>query len=79
MSDLYMIIGGGLSVLVDYDYQSSERGDQETPPVKEGVTINAVMQGTNDIMFLLNGPDLEEIKQNVFDSFDKELQEPDRE
>ena len=75
-----MQIGEGLTVLVDYDYQLLETGDQYTPPVAEGVTINAVCVESRrgiDIKDILSNLTLEEIDQKIFDSFDKELQEPD--
>ena len=79
MSELLMIIGDGLTVLVDYDYQPSETGDQYTPPVAEGVSVNAVCLNNTDIVSLLSYMIIDDIEQKVFDSFDKELQEPERE
>lgn len=78
MSDKFMRIGEDLPVLVNYDYQPSETGDEETPPVKDGVTINAICVGDIDIMSLLNQRCLDDIENEIFDSFDKELQEPER-
>jgi hypothetical protein len=69
MSELYMIIGGGLTVLADYDYDDNEKT----------VVINAVYIDDTDIKDILSNLTLEEIDQNIFDSFDKELQEPDDE
>jgi hypothetical protein len=77
MSDLLMTIGEGLTVLVDYDYQPAERGDQETPPVNESVEINAVCVDDIDIFDVLSQITIETIELKIFDSFDKELQEPD--
>jgi len=78
MSDLFMTIGEDLPVLVDYDYQPAESGDQETPPVHEGVTINAVFVGDADIKDMIKQGYIDYIAQAVFDSFDEELQEPER-
>ena len=69
MSELYMSIGGGLTVLADYDYDDNEKT----------VVINAVYIDDTDIKDILSNLTLEEIDQNIFDSFDKELQEPDDE
>ena len=69
MSELYMVIGGGLPVLVDYDYDDNEKT----------VVINAVYIDDTDVKDMLTGNLIETIEQNVFDSFDKELQEPDDE
>jgi hypothetical protein len=69
MSELYMIIGGGLPVLADYDYDDNEKT----------VVINAVYIDDTDIKDILTSDVIEAIEQNVFDSFDKELQEPDDE
>ena len=69
MSELYMIIGVGLPVLADYDYDDNEKT----------VLVNAVYIDDTDIKDILSNLTLEEIDQNVFDSFDKELQEPDDE
>ena len=64
-----MSIGGGLTVLADYDYDDNEKT----------VVINAVYIDDTDIKDILSNLTLEEIDQNIFDSFDKELQEPDDE
>ena len=77
MSELFMTIGEDLPVLVDYDYQPSEPGDQETPPVAEGVTINAVFVGHADIKDMIKQEYIDNIAQAVFDSFEEELQEPE--
>ena len=69
MSELYMVIGGGLPVLADYDYDDNEKT----------VVINGVYIDDTDIIDILSNDVLEAIVQNVFDSFDKELQEPDDE
>tara|TARA_R110000782_G_scaffold91643_1_gene174919 strand:- start:95 stop:316 length:222 start_codon:yes stop_codon:yes gene_type:complete len=69
MSELYMIIGGGLPVLADYDYDDNEKT----------VIVNAVYIDDTDIKDILTSDVIETIEQNVFDSFDKELQEPDYE
>tara|TARA_R110000796_G_C14339555_1_gene410195 strand:- start:317 stop:538 length:222 start_codon:yes stop_codon:yes gene_type:complete len=69
MSELYMVIGGGLPVLVDYDYDDNEKT----------VIVNAVYIDDTDIKDILTSDVIETIEQNVFDSFDKELQEPDYE
>tara|TARA_R110000772_G_scaffold190788_1_gene301607 strand:+ start:1156 stop:1377 length:222 start_codon:yes stop_codon:yes gene_type:complete len=69
MSELYMVIGGGLPVLADYDYDDNEKT----------VLINAVFIDDTDIKDILTSDVIETIEQNVFDSFDKELQEPDYE
>tara|TARA_R110000772_G_scaffold170373_5_gene282298 strand:- start:620 stop:841 length:222 start_codon:yes stop_codon:yes gene_type:complete len=69
MSELYMVIGGGLPVLADYDYDDNEKT----------VVVNAVYIDDTDIKDILSNLTLEEIDQNIFDSFDKELQEPDYE
>jgi hypothetical protein len=69
MSELYMVIGGGLPVLADYDYDDNEKT----------VIVNAVYIDDTDIKDILSNLTLEEIDQNIFDSFDKELQEPDDE
>jgi hypothetical protein len=79
MSELLMTIGEGLTVLVDYDYQASERGDKETPPVNESVAINAVCVDDIDIFDILSQITIEKIELKIFDSYDKELQEPERE
>jgi hypothetical protein len=80
MSNLIMTIADELTVWVDFDYQPAERGDQETPPLQEGVTINAVCDEYYiNIMEDLDQGTMETIEQNIFDSFDKELQEPDYE
>ena len=83
MSELIMQVGNGFTVLVDYDYQPSEKGSQETPPVAESVTINAVFnaafKSNIDVINILSQNIIETIEQNVLDSFDKELQEPDYE
>tara|TARA_R110000868_G_scaffold409032_1_gene693738 strand:- start:25053 stop:25274 length:222 start_codon:yes stop_codon:yes gene_type:complete len=69
MSELYMVIGGRLPVLADYDYDDNEKT----------VVINAVYIDDTDVKDILTGNLIETIEQNVFDSFDKELQEPDYE
>jgi hypothetical protein len=69
MSELYMVIGGRLPVLADYDYDDNEKT----------VVINAVYIDDTDVKDILTGNLIETIEQNVFDSFDKELQEPDDE
>ena len=69
MSELFMTIGEDLPVLVDYDYEN----------IEEIVIVNAVCIKDINIMNLLNANTLETISQNIFDSFDKELQEPERE
>jgi hypothetical protein len=69
MSDLLMTIGEGLTVLVDYDYDEHEKT----------VFVSAVYVDDTDIIDILSNEILETIIQNVFDSFDKELQEPDDE
>ena len=79
MSDLYMLIGEDLPVLVDFDYSAYEKGDFYTPSVPEEVEITSVCVGDIDIIDLLNESTIKIIEQNVFDSFDKELQEPERE
>jgi|TARA_R110000823_G_scaffold104060_2_gene221813 hypothetical protein len=69
MSELYMVIDGGLTLLADYDYDDNEKI----------VIVNAVYIDNTDIMDILHNEILETIMQNIFDSFDKELQEPDYE
>tara|TARA_R110000787_G_scaffold150145_2_gene264070 strand:+ start:1410 stop:1631 length:222 start_codon:yes stop_codon:yes gene_type:complete len=69
MSELYMVIGGGLPVLADYDYDDNEKT----------VIVNAVYIDDTDIKDILTSDVIETIEQSVFDSFDKELQEPDYE
>ena len=69
MSELYMVIGGGLPVLADYDYDDNEKT----------VVVNAVYIDDTDIIDILSNDVLETVVQNVFDSFDKKLQEPDYE
>jgi hypothetical protein len=69
MSELLMTIGEGLTVLVDYDYEDNEKT----------VLVNAVYIDDTDIIDILSNDVLEKVVQNVFDSFDKELQEPERE
>tara|TARA_R110000850_G_scaffold7246_2_gene26862 strand:+ start:500 stop:721 length:222 start_codon:yes stop_codon:yes gene_type:complete len=69
MSELYMVIGGGLPVLVDYDYDDNEKT----------VVINAVYIDDTDIIDILSQKVIVEMEQHIFDSFDKELQEPDDE
>jgi hypothetical protein len=64
-----MIIGGGLPVLADYDYDDNEKI----------VTINAVYVDDTDIIDILSNKVLETVVQTIFDSLDKELQEPDDE
>jgi len=65
-------------VNVDYDYQPEESGDLETPPVPEGITINSVNFGDVDIKDRINLSAINKIEQEIFDSFDEELQEPER-
>jgi outer membrane protease len=79
MSNLLMTIGEGLTVLVDYDYEPEESQSWTEPKVSESVTINAVCIYDINIMDNLDQKTIEEIEQKVFDSFDKELQEPDDE
>jgi hypothetical protein len=79
MSELHMLIGEDLPVLVDFDYNASEKGDFYTPSVTEEVEITSVCVGDIDIIDLLNESTIKIIEQNVFDSFDKEQQEPERE
>jgi hypothetical protein len=79
MSDLLMTIGEGLTVLVDYDYEPEEAGDEFTPPVPQSVGIYLVLVGDSNILNILSEHAIETIEQNIFDSFDKELQEPDDE
>jgi hypothetical protein len=67
MSDLLMTIGEGLAVLVDYDYDDNEKT----------VLVNAVYIDDTDIRDILSSDVMHTIAENVFDSFDKELQEPD--
>ena len=78
-----MQIGEGLTVLVNYDYQPSETGDQYTPPVAEGVTIYTVCfyapRRCIDIIDILSHSTIETIEKNILDSFDKDMQEPERE
>jgi hypothetical protein len=69
MSELYMVIGGGLPVLADYDYDDNEKT----------VIVNAVYIDNTDIIDILSQKVIVEIEQDIFDSFDKELQEPDDE
>jgi hypothetical protein len=69
MSELNMVIDGGLTVLADYDYDDNEKT----------VVVNAVYIDDTDVKDILTGNLIETIEQNVFDSFDKELQEPDDE
>ena len=69
MSDVLIKINCGLSVWVDYDYDSKE----------STVVINAVYGNDVNCLDALNTRVIEEIEQNIFDSFDKELQEPDYE
>ena len=69
MSEIKVIIGEGLPVLVDYDYDDN---DQE-------VCINSVCIAETDIIDILSAYVIEGIEQKVFDSFDAELQEPDDE
>jgi hypothetical protein len=69
MSELYMVIDGGLTLLADYNYDDNEKT----------VVINGVYIDDTDIIDILSNDVLETIVQNVFDSFDKELQEPDDE
>jgi hypothetical protein len=69
MSELYMIIGGGLPVLADYDYDDNEKT----------VIVNAVYIDNTDIIDILSQKVIVEMEQHIFDSFDKELQEPDDE
>ena len=69
MSDLLMTIGDGLAVLVDYDYDHSE----------DTVNVNAVYIDDADIIDMLKHEVIDSIVAYIFDSFDKELQEPERE
>ena len=69
MSELLMTIGEGLTVLVDYDHYENE----------DTVIVITVTINDTDIKGILNHKTIETIEQNVFDSFDKELQEPDYE
>jgi hypothetical protein len=69
MSELYMVIDGGLTLLADYDYDDNEKI----------VIVNAVYIDNTDILDILHDGILETIHENIFDSFDKELQEPDYE
>ena len=64
-----MVIDGGLTLLADYNYDDNEKT----------VVINGVYIDDTDIIDILSNDVLETIVQNVFDSFDKELQEPDDE
>ena len=68
MSEIKVIIGEGLPVLVDYDYDDN---DQE-------VVINSVCIAETDIKDILSDYVIEGIEQKVFDSFDSELVEPER-
>ena len=77
MSEALMTIGEGLMVMVDYDYQSSETGDQYTPPVAESVTLHTVRVYASkrriDIIDQLSHSTIETIEQNILDIFHKEL------
>jgi hypothetical protein len=79
MSELYMLIGEDLPVLVGFDYIASEKGDFYTPSVPEEVEITSVCVGDIDIIDLLNESTIKIIDIKIFNSFDKELQEPERE
>jgi hypothetical protein len=69
MSDLLMTIGEGLTVLVNYDYDDNEKT----------VLVSAVYVDDTDIIDILSNEVLETVVQNILDSYDKELQEPDDE
>jgi hypothetical protein len=66
VGELKIIVGEGLPVTVDYDYDDDDKS----------VVINKVFLNHIDITSLLSFSTIETIEQNVFDSFDKELQEP---
>jgi hypothetical protein len=70
MSDLYMVINGSLPVMVDYDYDHSE----------DTVNVNSVyIDDYTDIVDMLKNEVIDSIVAYIFDRFDKELQEPERE
>ena len=69
MSDLYMYLNGSLPVMVDYDYDHSE----------DTVNVNSVYIDDTDIVDMLKHEVIDSIVAYIFDSFDKELQEPERE
>tara|TARA_R110000851_G_scaffold320320_1_gene485121 strand:+ start:66 stop:305 length:240 start_codon:yes stop_codon:yes gene_type:complete len=79
MSELLMEIGDGLKVLIDWDWHIDESESWTKPIVRESVAINAVCVDDIDIIDMLSDSTIETIEQNIFDSFDKELQEPERE
>tara|TARA_R110000850_G_scaffold255542_1_gene381360 strand:+ start:488 stop:730 length:243 start_codon:yes stop_codon:yes gene_type:complete len=69
VGELKLIVNEGLPVTVDYDYDDDDKS----------VVINKVFLNDIDITSLLSFSTIETIEQNIFDSFDKELQEPDDE
>jgi hypothetical protein len=69
MSNLLMTIVKDFPVIVNYDYDDKEKT----------ICINLVKNYEADIKDILSQSTIETIEQNIFDSFDKELQEPERE
>jgi hypothetical protein len=69
MGKLSMVIGEALQVTVFYDYDKSE----------DIVSLNEVYINYTDVIDMLSNDILEEIVQKIFDTYNKELQEPERE
>ncbi len=69
MSELYMVIGGRLPVVAHYDYDE----------IEDTVDVCAVYVNDANIIDILNHEVIGKIQDYIFDSFDKELQEPDYE
>jgi len=80
MSSMYMSIGHDEhNVVVHFEHHAAELGDYENPPQSESVTVEAVILDYVDIMDDLTPNELDQVEQNIFDSFDFELLEPDYE
>jgi hypothetical protein len=69
MGKLSMVIGEALQVTVFYDYDQSE----------DIVSVNEVYINYTDVIDMLKHKVVDSIVAYIFDSFDKELQEPERE
>jgi hypothetical protein len=69
MGKLSMVIGEALQVTVFYDYDQSE----------DIVSVNEVYINYTDVIDMLKHEVVDSIVAYIFDSFDKELQEPERE
>jgi hypothetical protein len=76
MSDLQTEIAEGLQGLIYYDYD-----DHEKTVKIYGVFIhnNKALTSLVNIIDILSKKHIEILEQKVFDNYDKELQEPERE